>query len=67
MQLSLGSREGSNLGNGIPVFAKYTLLADDSAATHYPNRNSSELPPPLSPIRAKCHIITDGKSNSSPL
>jgi len=51
----------------MPIFAKSILLADDSAATHYPNSNSSELPPPLSPIGATCHIMTDGKSNSSPL
>lgn len=58
---------GSNLGDDIPVFAKSRLLADDSAATHYPNNYSSELPLPLSPIDATCHTMIDGKSNTFPL
>lgn len=48
-------------------FCQFQVLADNCAATHYPNSNSSEFPPPLSPICTACHKMTDGNSKSLPL
>lgn len=48
---------GSNVEDGISVFAKFRLLADASAATHSANSNSSELSSLPQPIQIATKLL----------